>query len=561
LDDPLLENVDLIRERKTNLSKIVAKLLIIEREDSLQRIAMLPPAERDAFIKKLSRKLGKERGLKDDEISNNIPSSTFTNPGTPLPDLFTASAANGDWYFYNASLKSKGYSDFRSRWGKRANADNWRRSGASSANITRNVPPPTGNNSGDVDAPPTNPSGELNDELTSPTAPDISFDGMMNNLPLTAEKLKLSNSLLSLSMFELGKIYQGNLEDYRAAVDAYESSLKRFPDSLYGGEIYMNLSYAYQKLGDLPKSAYYKNLLLKGFSQSKYADIINNPHAGEPIAKNPEATKQYQQIYDLFIEGRFDSALQQKKVADSLYKNNFWTPQLLYIEAVYYIKQRQDSQAITILNQIISLYPSSPLSAKALVMSDVLKRRSSIEDYLTKLQVERAKEEDRILVDDNPVIEQKPIVTNQVAKPTDSVKVVVPKREVPVISSGFTFFPEVPHYVVMLLDKVDPVYINEAKNAFNRYNREKFSGQTIEITKNPFDKDRTFLVFNQFRDAATAVDYTTRIKKSAGSEVSWLPASKYSFFIISAANLEILQTNKDLQGYLNLLHSKYPVNF
>jgi hypothetical protein len=105
------------------------------------------------------------------------------------------------------------------------------------------------------------------------------------------------------------------------------------------------------------------------------------------------------------------------------------------------------------------------------------------------------------------------------------------------------------------------VYINEAKNAFNRYNREKFSGQPIEITKSPFDKDRNFLVFNQFKDAATAVDYATKIKKSAGSEISWLPASKYTFFIISEANLIILQANKDLQGYLNLLHSKYPVNF
>jgi hypothetical protein len=203
----MLEHVDLIRERKTNLGKIVSKIIIIEREDSLQRIAMMSQPEREAFIRKLAKKLQKDRGLKDDEVYNNVPSSSFTNTNNPLPDLFTSSSTTGDWYFYNASLKSKGYSDFRSRWGKRSNTDNWRRSGATSGNIItdRNVPVVTRNDNGDVDAPPTTtPNGELNDELTSPAVTDISFDGMMNNLPLTEEKLKISNSLLSHAMFELG---------------------------------------------------------------------------------------------------------------------------------------------------------------------------------------------------------------------------------------------------------------------------------------------------------------------------------------------------------------------
>lgn len=560
MSDPNLQDVDLLQERKNTLAKIVAKIIIIEREDSLQRIAQMPLAAREAYVKQLARKFAKERGLKEVEVYNNT-APVFDNLSNQPTELFTVSNPNGDWYFYNASLKAKGYSEFRSKWGKRTNADNWRRSGAASTgnNQAKNVPS-SNNNGGDVDSP--NEPNQT-DDINNPgnVAADISYGGMMNNLPVTEEKLKISNSLISNSIFELGKLYQDKLEDYHAAVETYESSLTRYPDSLYGGEIYMNLSYCYQKLGDLAKSVYYKNLLVSRFKESRFANQVLNPHPVNPSAKNDEATKQYQSIYNLFIEGKFDTAVQMKRVADSLYKENYWSPQLLYIEAVYYIRQRQDSQATTVLNKIINLYPSSPLAAKAKVMTDVLKRRSSIEDYLTKLQVERAPEEDRILVDDNPVIEQKPAAKNPVLKATDSVKVVIPKREAPVVTSGFTFTPEVPHYVIMLLDKVDPVYINEAKNAFNRYNREKFYGQTIEISKNALDKDRALLIFNQFKDADAAVKYAAKIKNDARSEISWLPAGKYSFFIISAANLEILQTSKDLQGYLNLLHSKYPVNF
>ncbi|MEJ7673913.1 MAG: hypothetical protein WKF59_14745 [Chitinophagaceae bacterium] len=42
------------------------------------------------------------------------------------------------------------------------------------------------------------------------------------------------------------------------------------------------------------------------------------------------------------------------------------------------------------------------------------------------------------------------------------------------------------------MDKVDPVYISEARNAFNRYNREKFSEQSIEIAKDVIDKEQKY---------------------------------------------------------------------
>ena len=121
--------------------------------------------------------------------------------------------------------------------------------------------------------------------------------------------------------------------------------------------------------------------------------------------------------------------------------------------------------------------------------------------------------------------------------------------------------PASPQFVVMLLDKVDPVYISEARNAFIRYNREKFSKENIEIVKEVVDKDRSLLVFRQFTDAAAAVMYFAKIKKDAVSEVSWLPTNKYSFFIISDPNLQLLKLNKDLPGYLKVLHNAMPDKF
>ncbi|MEO7960238.1 MAG: hypothetical protein ABIR19_01755, partial [Ginsengibacter sp.] len=64
-----------------------------------------------------------------------------------------------------------------------------------------------------------------------------------------------------------------------------------------------------------------------------------------------------------------------------------------------------------------------------------------------------------------------------------------------------------------------------------------------------------------FPNADEAMVFVNRIKRDAASEVSWLPANKYSFYIISDANLEVLKQNKTLPDYLELLNKKYPGKF
>ncbi len=395
---------------------------------------------------------------------------------------------------------------------------------------------------------------------------------MLANVPVTKERLDQSNSKVAKSLFQLGKDYQTLLEDYGAAIGSYEESLKRFPDSLYAGELYLNLSYCYRKLGDLAKADYYKNLLLHKFEKSKFTALALHPESMDPSKKDTAATRRYEEIYNHFIEGDFAKAIDEKQRADSMYGKNYWSPQLLYIESVYYIRKKDDSTATTILKEIVSEYPKSPLKEKAMVMMDVLKRRASIETYLTNLKVVRAKEDSQITVYDDPTIIKRNFADtnrriNRVKVNNSTIiagKVFLDsaRRLSPPVTNGtFTFDPLEPQYVVMVLTKVDPVYSSEAKNAFTRYNRENFYSQNIEITKDTLDKDRTLLVFSQFGTADSAITYRDKIKRNAPNEISWLPAEKYSFYIISSANLELLKQNKNLQNYIDLLNKKYPGKF
>ncbi len=580
-DDTTLADITQIQERRNALAKIVQQINIIEREDSLQSIAAMSPADRDAFLKKLSKALKKERGIKDEGVDYTNAAYTYFDTKNASSNIYGVNGVNdpkGDWYFYNTTLKAKGYTEFKRVWGKRQNVDNWRRvstGGLTVNNIDANgtTLAPGTNIRGDIDQP--NASGDplnasSNVAVTSiPVQTDLSVEGLLANVPVTKEGIEASNTKVAAALFQLGKHYQNLLEDYPAAIETYEKSLQRFPDSLYGGELYLNLSYCYRKIGELQKADYYKNLLLNKFKNSKYTQFALHPQSMDPSKKDTAATKRYEEIYNLFIEGDFEKAIKEKEQADSLFGNNYWSPQLLYIESVYYIRQKQDSVAINILNQIISQYPKSPLEKKAVTMIDVLKRRNSIESYLSNLNIQRAKEDSQIIVYDDAKLNKNistdtttnnPKINNGIIVPGKAV--IDPSKLAPPVSNGtFTFDPLTPQNVIMILTKVDPVYSSEAKNAFVRYNKEKFYSLNIEITKDTLDKDRTLLIFGQFETADDAIKYRDKIKKDAAGEVSWLPAAKYSFYIISNANLELLKQNKSLQNYIDLLNKKYPGKF
>jgi hypothetical protein len=109
---------------------------------------------------------------------------------------------------------------------------------------------------------------------------------------------------------------------------------------------------------------------------------------------------------------------------------------------------------------------------------------------------------------------------------------------------------ESPHAVVILLNKVDPVYVSESRNAFNRYNAENYSGKPITINNQPLNDSLKLVVMTGFDNAAVALDYLNKTQPIASTQiVPWLPAGKFSFLLISLQNLEVLKNNLDLEGY------------
>jgi outer membrane protein assembly factor BamD (BamD/ComL family) len=633
-------------ERKSALAVIVANLQVIDRQDSLQRIAALPPSQRDAYIKHLVKVLRRQQGLRDEQDST-FSNSPIRNNNT-VPDLF-ATGNGADWYFDNPTLKAKGFSDFRANWGNRPNVDDW----AIASIMKTNLPTPPGARR-TIDM--TDSAGRV------AVAGTIDYKTLLGHLPLTPDKMKKSMDSIEHALFTLGKSYQDGISDYPYAIDAYDTLLYHFPATNHREESLFNLYYCYKQLGDQAHADSVLRLLSSNFPKSNFTARILNPDSVEQAQTSLKnnATREYDKIYIDYIEGRFDDAQAEKKVADSLYGEKYWTPQLLYIESVYFIKTRQDEKARAVLMSINSRYPKTPMADKATSLLEVLGRRRQIEDYLAHLHITRAKDEDTVLNaapdtaaqaaanrrprlvrnDSNMLVKEdtsswarararEQALANPVGeKPkagvigparlnvdtgsmrkismdasqltslhhlqdslskamlkaqsdsaqmallrhrADSINNALKKLQADTaqlaaklrtINSVFTLTPDKPHAVIIVLDKVDPVYVSEAKNAFSRFNLETYYSKGLATENASLNDSLKLVVISGFPNSDDALGYLRTVKPEAPRDiVPWLPAGKYSFLIISNANLQLLLDNKDMTAYRKFVSAAYPTTF
>ncbi|OIQ92888.1 hypothetical protein GALL_251830 [mine drainage metagenome] len=558
---------DKVELRKPALKIISKNITNIHLQDSLLHLATLTDAERIAAVKKIYKQIRKEQGLKEIDDGSFGGSSGLLN--STATDLFS-SGGSADFYFLNAGLKAQGNRDFKMQWGNRPNADNWRRLSA----VNRFVSQPNNRNLLSVDV-----DRSANDVLKPNTAKDITPQGLLLNIPLTPKKVADAEQSIAKSLFENGETFQNKLEEYSFAVSTYETLLKRFTDYTTIEQTLFNLALCYKELGNNVAFDSIKNVLNKKFPTGSSTFKING---GEFLNKNDSTvvvgsstkeliTKEYEDIYNLFIEGRFQDAIAEKQKADQLFGKKYWTPQLLFIEAIYYVKQKQDSIAINRLQELVNNFTKTALADRAKTMIDVLKRRKEIENYLTNLQIEKNTDSVTKRVDlyaanavtAPPKESMKKDSVAKVAAKEIKVQNVNPVVQAPVISDKtFSFIPADAHFVMIIFDKVDRVFTSESRNAFNRYNMENYYNKKIDLSPVNIDARYDLLLMGPFTNAAEAVAYADNVAANAKSRIiPWLTKDKYSFSIISNNNLTLLKETKDVGAYTKFIHNIFPDKF
>lgn len=578
-----------VTTRKNVLGDVAARVALIHREDSLQRIAMMPESDRNIYLSKLAGTIKKEAADKKkadaknaSNSSNNVAfgSSLMGNAAGFAPQ----NDGNGDWYFYNQAAKSSGYSEFKRRWGNRQLADNWRRSQPSgnNANIANNGPAM-------LNAP--------TEQAPATVSPDsITAETLAQGLPLTKEKFDISRTKCQDAWFELGKLYYDKLENAKLAIETYDSLLYIYPNHPQKPEVLYSLYVWNGKLGRNDIANRYKNQVLNDYAQTNFADYIRFGALKDIDAGKKKAISQaYDSAYTAFRNGNYDAAIAMRAMVDSVYGVNYLQPKFDLLQAMVTVKTDTSfatdttMRSVRAVQYVLNKYASDEaIHSQAQALMDVLNKRKEIYNYLAQLEIQKTSNGGAAL-DENisiryPWQNPQPSLTDKVntAKTkADSIKVAsnvtantpvlntVAAAVAPPTPEALPIAPPKPltpykldvnnpFFVVLSFQRVSKDLMDEGLNQFTRYNANKHAADKIEVGSFVLTPNDIMLIFRLFPNEDKALEYFDEIRDAASANI--IPRIKpadYSMFVISRDNFILLNSTKDLAGYRKFFTDNY----
>ena len=508
-------DAEAIGKKTEVLSRLVENLQLIHVQDSLQHLAALPEAERNAIIDKaIADFIKKEEAARKREEQERL--AEMVMPGLNMREIVdpikgTSALGGGGWYFYNPSAISMGFSEFTRKWGRRKLEDNWRLSNKRESSFDQFV---EDGSPGDMESDTTGgAAGE-----GKGTANRRSKETYLQNLPFTPEKVDQSNQKISQSMYNSGIIYLEELYEKPKAAEMFGRLIARFPED---DKALQSNYHLYRISRDLDKGddmELHKNLIINNWPESDYARILLDPDYKKELEATQNRVKTlYEETYLAFNRQQFRTAIIYSNDALAKYSDEKYVPKFIYLRAISLGKtESQDSMKVE-LNRLIQDYPNSEVV-------DFARRILGEKDPL-ELQ-----DSDSTLIEDG--------------KPSKTLDY-----------SMYKFNPSATHFYALILDGAT-VNVYGTKVRVTDFNTKSYSVEDLKVNSVLLDKNRHLVTVNSFKELDKAMRYYRGLKEDTYVFSGFQPGT-YDQFLISAENYPIFFKEKDTEAYKAFFEKNY----
>lgn len=350
--DEFYPNAEGVRGKATNLAKLVRAVETANREDSLQRIAMMDESSRENFIKdeiKRIKKAEEERKRREAERLRELQENQ---------SAFSGNVGNGSkWYWNNPKVVREGQEEFRRLWGQRENEDNWRRSQKIDVSIkidTNNV----------VDVLDSIPASR--DTLT--------VEHMMQFIPTTDSMLALSNERLMKALFDAGRIYNEQLKEPEMAKEQFYAALEKGLQSDPHDLLSAFQLYDMNKNSDAAAAEQQKQYILTNYPNSDFANYLRDP---DFFIKKKErdalAVEEYVKVLERYGRALYYPVITKADKVISDEKDNIYRAKYMLLKAMCLGKIEDDKKKLLpVLEMLVAEYPETPEAERGQEMIDII---------------------------------------------------------------------------------------------------------------------------------------------------------------------------------------------
>ncbi|MFD0939846.1 type IX secretion system periplasmic lipoprotein PorW/SprE [Pedobacter boryungensis] len=540
-----------ILKKAENLEYLTKRYQLIADEDTLQFIAHLPEQARE---KKLNELFEPKK-----EVNNTT--KTIDNGKVVKFDDPTKTQNSDKFYFSNTNAISRGFTDFKKRWGNRSLEDNWRQSVKSSAQVNQQ------NQSAIIDN-----SNNSTNMLAANADKESRIKEYTALLPLTADQMVKSDQKIIDAYFEIAGFYQQVLQDEEEAAKVYEELLSRYPQNNHLEAVYYSLYLVYAKT-DQAKSDLYKNKVLAIYPNSVYAKTIVDPNfSAKQNALDLEINKIYNTIFDRYEQKDFPTVIAAVNETNQRFPGNSLQAQYDYLKAIAIGRTQNVDSLLIAFNTIITKYPDDKL-INPLVLDHInyiqanlpafKARKIALIDFDPTEPRFISQRENTVVVVNKPettltkpepeVIKPITPVTTPVAITTPSVPVNTKSQEIknePTVKPVDNLFSKaesnIYYYVVSVNDM--SLSVSSSRFGIGQFNRGNYAGTALKHQLLELDEDQLIFV-GTFASLDEVKTYAESITPQL-TKIMKVPATTYKGFYISKENFDKIKNRELLNRYI-----------
>lgn len=538
------ENYAAILKRQKVLGDFVREYTIVQREDSLQRLAAMDTATLYATIDKMiagdiarDKEEARRKEREARKVAAGGGSASIFDNKNGLGFNSSTDDGNSDtkWALSNPTAISAGRAAFLQKWGNRPLQDNWRRAKKESSPMQDdNNNAAAANNEAkdstttaktDEKSPKASEKTDGKDKTTKTAVPERNRSAYLKDIPSTAQALAASNEKLRPALYNLGKIYRQKLEEPENAALTFERFVEKFYEDEKTPEVLYFLYLIYKEKNIAEKQEICKQKLLKDFPKSDYAGLLRNPnYLVEKKAAETQAEKLYAAAYELYEQNRMAEA----EIAINSLRDRFpetaITDKVVLLQTLIAGHTLAPSDYVMRINEFMKSYPKSKLMPLAQEMLSVANR----------------------------------VALGQSAVPTNVSEAT--STEPTANLSPYKFDLEKPHYFVVILP-VGQIRNTEAMAKITEFNTTYYPERTFTVNDMLLN-DKYFMV--RVWDLPTkiqALNYLKKQKSDKGALQEDYPKLEKHYLLMTSDNLKIFYKSKNIKEYEDFFKKHYNTDF
>lgn len=287
-----------INEKNTILKNLMQMHYLVERNDSILRIAQLPKEEQEKFFTTHIEKLKKEEEARLVKEQQEMSEFQLGGKTTGFASSFDQGNSN-KFYFYNQSLKNSGLAEFQRIWNNPTLKDNWRNSA---------IPGPTLEDK----------ENELKGNIASGDPRRFELGYYLEKIPKSVKELNDLKITRDTTQLALGTGYFDHFNDTKLSAETLEKLVASPPKQKEIEVQAMYQLYRIHKDRDKVLEEKYKNEILGKYPNTIYAGYILNPEVDFITAETKEALADYEATYQLYKDEKYEEV--KARVAQAIEK-------------------------------------------------------------------------------------------------------------------------------------------------------------------------------------------------------------------------------------------------